>query len=257
MTIGLPEIAAGILLPFVGTSLGAAATALFGRKRKTTVGTNAVITGFSAGIMTAAAVWSLLIPACTLAEKLSIPEWLPCISGFLTGVIFMLLTDAVTSSKNKTKSNGTFMLIFAITVHNIPEGMAVGAAISGCRASDAVSTAAAAALCVGIAIQNIPEGAVVSLPAYADGKSKGKSFALGVLSGAVEPAGAILTLLFTSHMLPILPYLLSFAAGAMVFTVFGELLPEVCFGEKRTTLKAAISACAGFALMMLLDIALG
>lgn len=183
MTIGLPEIAAGILLPFVGTSLGAAATALFGRKRKTTVGTNAVITGFSAGIMTAAAVWSLLIPACTLAEKLSIPEWLPCISGFLTGVIFMLLTDAVTSSKNKTKSNGTFMLIFAITVHNIPEGMAVGAAIAGCRASDAVSTAAAAALCVGIAIQNIPEGAVVSLPAYAAGKSRKKSFALGVGGG--------------------------------------------------------------------------
>lgn len=208
--------------------------------------------------MTAAAVWSLLIPACEFAKSRNIPEWLPCAAGFSAGVAFLVLTDSYAERKIKDKigNKGTFMLVFAVTLHNIPEGMAVGAALAGVRAEGtSVALATVVSLCIGIAVQNIPEGAVVSAPVYADGKTKNRSFLSGVLSGAVEPVGAVLTLLLTSLILPLLSFLLAFAAGAMVYAVFSELAPEINTQNEKT--HGGIFAATGFAVMMLLDIALG
>lgn len=248
------EIITGLLLPFAGTALGAAA--VFMLNKNTGKKTNSILSGFAAGIMTAASVWSLLLPAAELATDQGIPEWLPCFAGFSAGVLFIVLTDIVADRimKRESRDGNHFLLAFAVTLHNIPEGMAVGAALAGMTAENpTVTTASAMSLCIGIAIQNIPEGAVISAPLCAEGKKKTASFILGMLSGAVEPVGAILTLVLTSLILPALSYLLAFAAGAMIYTVFCELAPEI--RTKESGISGALGASAGFALMMLLDIA--
>lgn len=255
MSVFLPETVAGLFLPFAGTALGA--SAVFILKKNADKKTNSILSGFAAGIMTAASVWSLLLPAAELSSMQNIPEWLPCFVGFSAGVLFIVLTDKAADrimNRKKHRADNHFLLAFAVTLHNIPEGMAVGAALAGLNANDsAVSSVSAMSLCIGIAIQNIPEGAVISAPLCAEGKKKSTSFIFGMLSGAVEPVGAILTLALTSLILPALSYLLAFAAGAMIYTVFFELAPEIV--TEKNGISGALGASAGFALMMLLDIA--
>ena len=248
------DIFRGILIPFLGTALGAAG--VFFMKHTLSTGIQRALTGFAAGIMTAASVWSLLIPAMEQSADMGKLAFLPAVIGFLVGILFLLGLDHLiphlhmNSSEAegpKSKLKKTTMLVLAVTLHNIPEGMAVGVVYAGWASGNVSITAAAAmALSIGIAIQNFPEGAIISMPLRAEGMGKGKAFLYGTLSGVVEPIGAILT---------ILRFLLSFAAGAMIYVVVEELIPEM--SETPHSNVGTIFFAVGFALMMTLDVALG
>lgn len=253
-----------LAIPFIGTSLGA--FTVFFMKDKINPKTEKILLGFAAGVMIAASVWSLLIPSIDLARQRGKISWLPALIGFALGIVFLLLIDSIVphlhlkSTKPEGFDRGLFsktaMMLFAVTIHNIPEGMAVGVTCAGAIGENPRTTLTSAlALSVGIAIQNFPEGAIISMPLKGEGMGKGKAFFYGVLSGAVEPVGAIITLLLTSHILPLLSYFLSFAAGAMMYVVIEELIPECQSGEHSNL--GTIGAAVGFALMMVLDVALG
>ena len=256
------EIFRGILIPFLGTMLGAAC--VFFMKRSLSSSIQRALTGFAAGIMTAASVWSLLIPAMEQCASMGKLAFLPAAVGFLVGIFFLLGLDHLiphlhmNSSEAegpKSKLKKTTMLVLAVTLHNIPEGMAVGVVYAGWASGNmSISAAAALALSVGIAIQNFPEG-IISMPLRAEGMGKGKAFLYGTLSGVVEPIGAVLTVLAAGLVLPILPYLLSFAAGAMIYVVVEELIPEM--SEAPHSNVGTIFYAVGFVLMMTLDVALG
>ena len=231
----------GILIPFIGTTLGGACVLLF--KKNMMPSFEKALLGFSAGVMTAASVWSLLIPAVNQSEHLGKLAFLPALIGFALGI---LLLPGFKMSK-------TSMLVFAVTVHNIPEGMAVGAVFAGYLFGNGdITLADALILSIGIAIQNFPEGAIISVPVYAQSKNKMKSFTASVLSGVVEPVSAALTILLFSVLSPALPYLLAFAAGAMIYVVVEELIPEASLAEHSNL--SAFSYAMGFAVMMVLDI---
>ena len=256
------HIAQGILLPFLGTSLGAAMVFLL--KREIPPEVQKVLTGFAAGVMVAASFWSLLQPALDASEHLGRLSFVPAAVGFMVGIGFLLLLDEVTPHTHmdlqdegpKTGLRRTTKLVLAVTLHNIPEGMAVGVVYAGwLHGGQTVSQTAALALALGIAIQNFPEGAIVSMPLRAEGMSKAKTFWYGVLSGVVEPVAAIITILAASLVVPVLPYLLAFAAGAMMYVVVEELIPEMSEGEHTNVGTVAFSL--GFVLMMVLDVALG
>ncbi len=257
------EVITGLLLPFAGTAAGAGCVFFMKRSLGKTV--QRALTGFAAGVMTAASIWSLLIPAMQQAGDMGKLAFVPAVVGFWCGVLFLLLLDSMIPHlhMNAEKAEGlpsklarTTMMVLAVTLHNIPEGMAVGIVYAGFLTGSADMTAGGAlALALGIAIQNFPEGAIISMPLYAEGKSKGKAFADGVLSGAVEPVGALLTILFAKAFLPVMPYFLSFAAGAMIYVVVEELIPEMSEGEHSNI--GVILFSVGFTLMMILDVALG
>ena len=252
-----------IALPLLGTLLGAAT--VFFLKGAMSDRLQKALLGFAAGVMIAASVWSLLIPAIEMEESSGGIAWLPAVVGFLLGIGFLLLLDTViphlhlNSDCPEGKPCGlgkSFMLVLAVTLHNIPEGMAVGVVLAGMiEGSTAVTAASALALALGIAIQNFPEGAVVSAPLVSSGLSRRRAFLYGAASGVVEPIGAIATILLTAFVTPILPYILSFAAGAMIYVVVGELIPGSQSGTHSNI--GTVGAALGFALMMLLDVALG
>ena len=252
----------GILLPFLGTSLGAAM--VFVLKDRISDSLQRMLTGFAAGVMVAASFWSLLQPALEGASYMGRLSFIPAAAGFLTGIGFLLLLDNITphmhmdeqSEGPKSSLKRTTKLILAVTLHNIPEGMAVGVVYAGWVAQDAgVSSAAALALALGIALQNFPEGAIVSMPLLAAGMPKAKTFWYGLLSGIVEPVAALITIASASTVVSVLPYLLAFAAGAMFYVVVEELIPEMSGGEHSNIGTVAFSF--GFVLMMVLDVALG
>ncbi len=257
------EVMQGILIPFAGTSLGSAC-ALFMKSRMNDKLRRA-LTGFAAGVMVAASVWSLLIPAIEQSSGLGNLAFLPALVGLWLGVVFLLILDRAIPHlhMNSEKAEGpknrlrkTTMLILAVTIHNIPEGMAVGVVYAGYLSGTAGITAAAAlALSLGIAIQNFPEGAIISMPLCAEGMSKAKAVFYGVLSGVVEPLGAALTIVAAEKLVPHMPYLLSFAAGAMLYVVVEELIPEMSEGEHSNI--GTVLFAFGFTVMMALDIALG
>ena len=253
----------GILIPFLGTSLGAAC--VFFMKKSLSDRVQRSLTGFAAGVMVAASVWSLLIPAIEQSAALGKLSFLPAAVGFWTGVLFLLLLDHTIphlhrSSEQaegpKSRLHRNTMMMLAVTLHNIPEGMAVGVVYAGYLSGSAQITAAGAlALSLGIAIQNFPEGAIISLPLRAEGESKERAFLGGVLSGIVEPIGAVLTILCERLVVPALPYLLSFAAGAMLYVVVEALIPEMSQGKHSNL--GTLAFAVGFSIMMALDVALG
>ena len=253
----------GILIPFLGTSLGAAC--VFFMRKALSESIQRALTGFAAGVMVAASVWSLLIPAIEQSSSMGSWSFVPAAAGFWVGVVFLLALDHIIPHlhRNSKQTEGprsrlgrTTMMVLAVTLHNIPEGMAVGVVYAGYLSGQAQITAAGAlALSLGIAIQNFPEGAIISMPLRAEGEGKGRAFLGGVLSGAVEPLGAVLTILAAQHIVPALPYLLSFAAGAMLYVVVEELIPEMSQG-KHSNLGTVFFA-VGFSVMMILDVALG
>lgn len=250
-------------IPFLGTVLGAAMVFLM--KKEMNAGLEKLLLGFASGVMIAASIWSLLIPAIEMSEEQGNFAWLPATVGFLLGMGFLLLLDSlvphihIDSRKPegvKSKFKKTTMLVLAVTLHNLPEGMAVGVILAGAMmAGTGITLAGALALSVGIAIQNFPEGAIISMPLRSAGASRKKAFLYGVLSGVVEPVGAVITILLASHVVPVLPYLLAFAAGAMIYVVVEELIPESQSGEHSNI--GTVGVAAGFALMMVLDVALG
>ncbi|MEE0979636.1 MAG: ZIP family metal transporter [Muribaculaceae bacterium] len=252
----------GLLLPFIGTTLGSATVFLMRgaippRNQK-------IMLGFASGIMIAASVWSLLIPSMEMTGKEGFQSVIPALTGFLGGMAFLLLLDKITphlhlntekSEGPRVKMSRSAKLVMAVTLHNIPEGMAVGVTIAGALEQNSLITAAAAvALSIGIAIQNFPEGAIISMPLRNAGNSRAKSFWLGTLSGIVEPLAAALTILLASVLVPVIPYLLAFSAGAMIYVVIEELIPEASQGEHSD--MATIGFAIGFALMMVLDVVL-
>ena len=252
----------GVLIPFIGTSLGAAM--VFVLKKSISDSLQKILTGFAAGVMVAASFWSLLQPALESSEHLGALSFLPAAVGFLVGVGFLLLLDVVTPHMHfdhqdegpKSGLKRTTKLILAVTLHNIPEGMAVGVVYAGFLSGNAgITSAGALALALGIAIQNFPEGAIVSMPLRAEGMNKGKTFLFGVLSGVVEPIAAVVTILAAGTVVPIMPYLLAFAAGAMMYVVVEELIPEMSEGKHSN--GGTIAFSLGFVLMMVLDVALG
>lgn len=253
----------GVMIPFLGTALGAAM--VFFMKEAMDARLQKLLLGFAAGVMIAASVWSLLIPAIEMAEAAGKTAWVPAVVGFLVGIEFLLALDTLiphlhldsTTPEGRPSTLGkSLMLVLAVTLHNIPEGMAVGVVLAGMRAgNEAISAASALALAAGIALQNFPEGAIISMPLVSTGISKRKAFGYGLLSGVVEPVGAVLTILLTSLVTPILPYVLAFAAGAMIYVVVEELIPEAQAGAHSNI--GTIGAALGFALMMVLDVALG
>ena len=253
----------GILIPFIGTSLGAACV-LFMKNSLNPLVERALI-GFAAGVMVAASIWSLLIPSMEQAAKLGNWAFVPAVIGFWLGILFLLFLDQTVPHMHvnsdeaegpKSRLQKTTMLVLAVTLHNIPEGCAVGIVYAGWRSGNTEITALGAlALSLGIAIQNFPEGAIISLPLRAEGMGKGKALFYGILSGAVEPAAAVVTILLAQQILPALPYFLSFAAGAMMYVVVEELIPEMSAG-KHSNIGTVLFA-AGFTLMMALDVALG
>lgn len=256
------QIVGGLLLPFFGTSLGAAM--VFFLKDNISNNLQRILTGFAAGVMVAASFWSLLQPALEGSEHLGNLAFMPAAVGFLIGVGFLLFLDEVTPHMHLDNEvegpvsnlKRTTKLILAVTLHNIPEGMAVGVVYANLiNGSGVVNTAGALALAIGIAIQNFPEGAIVSMPLRAEGMDKKTTFFYGVLSGAVEPAAAVVTILASSFIISWLPYMLAFAAGAMLYVVVEELIPEMSEGEHSNA--GTISFSIGFVLMMILDVALG
>ena len=253
----------GILIPFLGTSFGAAC--VFFMRQALNKQIQRALTGFAAGVMVAASIWSLLIPAIEQSARLRTLAFLPAAAGFWLGILFLLLLDRLIPHLHlgsdqaegpKSQLQRTTMMILAVTLHNIPEGMAVGVVYAGYLSGASQITAAGAlALSLGIAIQNFPEGAIISMPLRAEGMSKSKAFLCGTLSGIVEPIGALLTILAAQHIIVALPYFLSFAAGAMLYVVVEELIPEMSQGRHSNlgTLFFAI----GFTMMMALDVGLG
>ncbi len=261
----MTSVVLGILLPFLGTTLGAGC--VFFMKDKFHDKIQKALAGFAGGVMVAASVWSLLIPAMNMAEesgggKLS---FVPAVVGFLLGIFFLLVLDKIIPHLhvNEESSEGprvalskTTMLLLAVTLHNVPEGMAVGVVFAGMLSNnEAITLMGAFSLAIGIAIQNFPEGAIISMPLRAAGLNKTKAFANGALTGVVEPLGALLTIALSHYLVPVMPYLLSFAAGAMVYVVVEELIPESAQGEHSNI--GTIGFAVGFALMMALDVALG
>lgn len=258
------DIVIGVLIPFVGTTVGAAC--VFFLKHTISAGLQRIFTGFAAGVMVAASVWSLLIPAIDLCGDMGRLGFAPALAGFLAGMLFLLLIDRfvphIYAGGEQTEGgagNGfgkNAMLMFAVTIHNLPEGAACGAIFAGVlNGHGAVTMAGALTLTVGIAIQNFPEGAIISMPLRSEGHSRTKSFLMGTLSGAVEPVGAVLAILLANIVTPVLPYMLAFAAGAMLYVVVEELIPEAGEGEHSNV--GTIAFALGFALMMMLDVALG
>ena len=253
----------GNLIPFLGTSLGAAC--VFFMKHDMSERLSRILTGFAAGVMVAASIWSLLIPAMEQSEEMGKFAFVPAVAGFWGGILFLLLLDhiiphlhrySVSAEGPKSRLQRTTMMVLAVTLHNIPEGMAVGVVYAGYLAGNAkITVAAAMALSIGIAIQNFPEGAIISMPLRAEGMKVSKAFAGGVLSGIVEPVGAMLTIIAAGYIVPALPYLLSFAAGAMIYVVVEELIPEMSQGEHSDL--GTIFFAVGFTVMMSLDVALG
>ena len=253
----------GIMIPFLGTALGAAC--VFFMKRSLGDLVQRALAGFAAGVMVAASIWSLLIPAIEQSEGMGKLSFLPAFIGFWGGVLFLLLLDHVIPHLHvgsdqaegpKSRLGRTTMMVLAVTLHNIPEGMAVGVMYAGFLAGNTQITAASAlVLSLGIAIQNFPEGAIISMPLRAEGQKKGRAFLGGVLSGVVEPAGAVLTILAAQFIIPALPYLLSFAAGAMLYVVVEELIPELSQGAHSNL--GTVFFAVGFSVMMVLDVALG
>ncbi|MBR1639076.1 MAG: ZIP family metal transporter [Treponema sp.] len=255
-------IAKGLLIPFLGTSLGAAL--VFFMKKDLDYRIQKILSGFAAGIMVAASVWSLLIPSMEMASDRGRLAFIPAAVGFCLGMIFLLILDKtiphmhLDESQEGIKSNlqKTTMMVLAVTLHNIPEGMAVGILYAGwASGSAAITEAGALSLALGIAIQNFPEGAIISMPLHSKGLSKTRSCWYGILSGIVEPIAGLLTIILASFVLPVLPYFLSFAAGAMIYVVVEELVPEMAEGEHSNW--GTIAFMLGFALMMVLDVALG
>lgn len=257
------QLAVGLLLPFLGTTLGAACVFFMKGQMKTLV--QKMLLGFASGVMVAASVWSLLIPAMDMSEEMGKYAFIPAAAGFLLGILFLLGMDravphlhmgAECAEGPKCSLKKTTMLVLAVTLHNIPEGMAVGVVFAGMLSQNTeITVAGAFALSVGIAIQNFPEGAIISMPLKSEGTGKGKAFLYGMLSGAVEPVAAVITILLAGFITPVLPYLLSFAAGAMLYVVVEELIPEASEGEHSNI--GTIGFAAGFVLMMILDVALG
>ena len=253
----------GILIPFLGTSLGAGC--VFFLKKALSDSIQRALTGFAAGVMVAASVWSLLIPAMDQSVSMGRLAFFPAAVGFWLGILFLLLLDHIIPHlhQNSTQAEGprsqlqrTTMMVLAVTLHNIPEGMAVGVVYAGYLSGSAQITAASAlSLSLGIAIQNFPEGAIISMPLRAEGMKKSRAFWGGVLSGVVEPIGAVLTILAAGIIVPALPYLLSFAAGAMLYVVVEELIPEMSQGEHSNI--GTVFFAVGFSVMMVLDVALG
>ena len=253
----------GILIPFLGTTLGAAC--VFFMRRQLGDAIQRTLTGFAAGVMVAASVWSLLIPAMEQAAWMEKLAFFPALVGFWIGVLFLLGLDHLIPHLHaksnqvegpKSQLQKTTMMVLAVTLHNIPEGMAVGVVYAGLLSGSTQITAAGAlALSIGIAIQNFPEGAIISMPLRAEGESKGWAFLGGVLSGIVEPIGAVLTILGARLIVPALPYLLSFAAGAMLYVVVEELIPEMSQGKHSNL--GTLAFAVGFSIMMTLDVALG
>ena len=252
-----------LLVPLLGTTLGAAMVFLMRNEMNARL--EKALLGFAAGVMIAASVWSLLIPSIDMAAEQGVIPWVPALVGFLLGIVFLLLIDTLTphlhlaSDKPEGVKSGfskTTMMLLAVTIHNIPEGMAVGVVYAGYLSGNTTITAMGAfALSLGIAIQNFPEGAIISMPLCAEGENKPRAFINGVLSGIVEPIGAALTILAAGFIVPALPYLLSFAAGAMLYVVVEELIPEMSQG-KHSNIGTVLFA-VGFSLMMVLDVALG
>lgn len=256
------EMLIGILIPFIGTVAGSAC--VYFMKNKLNQLIQKLLLGFASGVMIAASIWSLLIPAMDMSENMGDFAFVPAAVGFLLGIAFLLLLDRniphihLDNEKEGPKSQlkKSTMLVLAVTLHNIPEGMAVGVIFAGLASgSQGITYAGALALAIGIAIQNFPEGAIISMPLKSSGLSKNKSFIYGMLSGIVEPIGAGITILMSSFVVPILPYLLSFAAGAMVYVVIEELIPESSQGHHSNI--ATIGFAIGFVVMMILDVVLG
>ena len=257
------EVLMGIAIPFLGTTLGAAM--VFFMKNKMNGKVEKLLLGFAAGVMIAASIWSLLNPSIDMAEEQGEISWVPAAVGFCLGIIFLLILDSIVPHLHlksekpegiKSKIKREIMLVLAVTLHNIPEGMATGVVFAGSMMGNAsISMAGAFALAIGLAIQNFPEGAIISMPLKAEGISKGKAFMYGALSGIVEPIAAIVTILLASFVEPILPYLLAFAAGAMIYVVVEELIPESQAGDHSNI--GTIGVAIGFVIMMILDVALG
>ena len=258
----LPEILSTISLPFLGTSLGAACVFFLKGQMSRTL--QRILTGFASGVMVAASIWSLIIPAMDQSEHMGKLAFLPAFIGVWAGFLFLLLLDRLiphlhlNSDCPEGKDCGlgkSTMMVFAVALHNLPEGMAVGVVIAGwLTGNESISAAGALALALGIALQNLPEGAIISMPLKSNGMKKSKAFGYGVLSGIIEPIGAIVTILLANRIVPLLPYLLSFAAGAMLYVVVEELIPEMSEGEHSNI--GTIFFAVGFTLMMMLDVAL-
>ena len=257
------SILLGLLIPFIGTSLGSAC--VFFMRKELGPKVQKALTGFAGGVMVAASIWSLIIPAMEQSASLGKLSFLPSVAGFWLGILFLLILDTVIPHLHMfaEKTEGpasrlrkTTMMVLAVTLHNIPEGMAVGVVYAGLLSGNSSITAGGAlALALGIAIQNFPEGAIISMPLCAEEGRKGKAFFYGVLSGAVEPAGAFLTIVAAGLLVPAMPYFLSFAAGAMIYVVVEELIPEMSSGEHSNV--GVVMFSLGFTLMMALDVALG
>lgn len=256
------EVLQGILLPFVGTTLGSACVLFM--KRNLSLLVQRALTGFAAGVMVAASIWSLLIPAIEQSDFMGSWSFIPAIIGFWSGILFLLVLDKTIPHLHlgsdepegvRTKLKKTTMLVLAVTLHNIPEGMAVGILFAGRLSGvSSITLASAFALSIGMAIQNFPEGAIISMPLHSEGMKKGKAFIFGTLSGIVEPIAAIITILAAQFFIPILPYLLSFAAGAMIYVVVEELIPEMSAGKHSNL--GTIFFALGFTIMLVLDVAL-
>ncbi|HIZ78767.1 MAG TPA: ZIP family metal transporter [Candidatus Lachnoclostridium stercorigallinarum] len=253
----------GILIPFAGTAAGAAC--VFFMKDQLQPQVQKMLLGFASGVMVAASVWSLLIPSMDMAADMGKFAFVPAAAGFLMGIAFLLIMDRLVPHLHmdheepeglKSNLKKTTMLVLAVTLHNIPEGMAVGVVFAGMlQGKELITLTGAFALSIGIAIQNFPEGAIISMPLKSEGLSRGKAFLYGAASGIVEPLGAGLTILLASYITPVLPYLLAFAAGAMIYVVVEELIPESAEGEHSNI--GTIGFAVGFVLMMILDVALG
>ena len=256
-------VAIGTMIPFIGTTAGAAMVFLM--KRKLNDKTTRALQGFAAGVMVAASFFSLLIPAIEQSSSMGKFSFAPAVIGFLLGIVFLLVLDMViphlhmysdVPEGRKAKLKKTTMMVLAVTLHNIPEGMSVGAVYAGwLYGAGSISAASALVMALGIAIQNFPEGVIISMPLHAQGESKWKAFRSGTLSGVVEPIGTIVTILLARLIIPFLPYMLSFAAGAMIYVVVEELVPEMSAGEHSNI--STVMFAIGMALMMALDVGLG
>ncbi len=252
-----------LLIPFLGTTLGSAMVFFMKKSIHKTI--EKLLIGFAGGVMISASFWSLLMPSMEMATEQHEISWLPASIGFLLGIFFLLILDSIIPHLHlhadkpegiKAKIKESTMLIFAVTLHNIPEGMAMGVTLAGAMIGNVgISLVGALSLAIGIAIQNFPEGAIISMPLKSQGMSKSKAFIYGTLSGIVEPISAVITILLTNAIVPILPYLLAFAAGAMMYVVVEELIPESQEGEHSNI--GTIGVAIGFVIMMILDVALG